>query len=114
VGVLFGSQVFQRPRREKLIHSPPDVIFAVTSFGPTARWGPALRRLGQIAPTIVVGETTVGALPSWATAPEGWRQLALSGTPSLTILRYEPLGTPRVAQDLRPERVGSGAWSVEN
>ena len=91
VGVLLGSEVFNSAMRKDLERKRPNVIVALTHLGPTDRWAAALAGLNAIAPTLVVGESTSGELPAWATSsPEGWTRTDLGGTPTMTLNRHRP------------------------
>lgn len=91
VGVLLGSEVFNSTLRKELERKRPHLILELTHLGPTDRWSAALAGLNAIAPTVIVGESTTGEVPSWASkAPEGWSRNDLGGTPTMTLNRYRP------------------------
>ncbi len=90
VALLLGAEVFNTALRRELERKRPQAILVLTHAGPTPRWHKALDALGRIAPTLLVGESTTGALPDWAAAPAGWQRVDLGGTPNMTLNSYRP------------------------
>jgi hypothetical protein len=116
MSVLSGNDVFQREHRNRLTRSPPTVNLVLTNMGPrrTARWELALLRLSEIAPTIVVGESSNGTVPGWAAPPDGWRRELVASTGPLSVVRYEPQTRPALIEPAPVEADGGRAASVKD
>jgi hypothetical protein len=114
VGVLVGREPFDRKRRATVAEAKPEVILALTNSGANGRWSQVLRLLHAIAPTIVVGQSTTGAVPDWAAAPENWVRHDLSATSTMTLVKYEPLLTPMALYHACAPAVGDVPGSVKD
>jgi hypothetical protein len=77
VGLLLGSELFQRALDRRLARLEPDLLVLITHAGATPRWQPALARLRATAPLIVAGAVQRERRPSWLAPPPRWTKTEL-------------------------------------